>query len=56
MLVGHVPHLTIKKTQVAPMELNSLICMKYYKQAAPLGLKEMQNNLADARQSPPEGR
>jgi hypothetical protein len=45
-----------KNKQVAPMELNSLIRMECYKQAAPLGLKEKQNILAVARLSPPEGR
>jgi len=34
-----------KNTQVAPMELITLICMEYYKQTAPLGLKEKQTTL-----------
>ena len=46
MVVGwHHVRAQQQKTQVAPTELNSLICIKCYKQAAPLGLKERQASM-----------
>ncbi|HJW87360.1 MAG TPA: hypothetical protein VJ440_12065 [Candidatus Brocadiaceae bacterium] len=45
MLVGIMSALGNKNKQVAHKELNSLIRIKCYKQAAPLGLEEKQTTL-----------